>query len=39
MRPWRIEDVLFVQRPADALHGSALHLAFDVAGMNRLPAS
>ena len=31
-----VEHVLFVQRPADPLHGPPLHLAFDVAGMNRL---
>src|SRR5882724_5263768 len=31
-----VEVILFVERPADALHRSTLDLAFDVAGMNRL---
>ena len=31
-----VVDVLLVQRPADALHGPALHLPLDVAGMDRL---
>lgn len=33
-RPFRIEDVLFVQSPADALHGPALNLSLDVARMD-----
>ena len=31
-----VEEVFLVQRPADALHAPALHLPFDVAGMDRL---
>src|SRR4029077_5312412 len=29
-------EVLLVERPADPLHGATLHLAFDVARMDRL---
>ena len=29
-------DVLLIERPADALHAAALHLPFDIAGVNRL---
>ena len=33
-----IEAVFLVERPADALHGAALYLAFHIAGMNGLAA-
>ena len=34
--PFVVVDVFLVKRPAQTLRGAALHLAFDVARMNRL---